>query len=297
MISNAVSAEAMNFLPPNATAFIGATTREVVAGTVALFGVGYDGTTSFRPGTRRGPDGIRSISEAGIETYSPFFDADLEDVRFSDLGNIEIPHGAPEPVIEEAYLVTKHLLGKEAIPLMLGGEHSITPGPIRAAFEKHPDLAVIQFDAHADLREEWNGSRHSHACAMRRTLDFLKPDRLLQVGIRSGTKDEFQEMRKAQRLVPAESHSLRAALDQLGERPLYITWDVDFFDPSLVPGTGTPEAGGIDWATCETLLETLQDRRIIALDLMELAPGLDNTEVSSCVAAKLLREMIFLVSC
>lgn len=286
----------MDFSAPNTSAFIGASSNKVEAGNIALFGVGYDGTTSFRPGTRRGPDGIRAVSDAGIETYSPFLDADLEDLSFSDLGNIEVPHGSPEPVIKAAYNATREILQQKAIPLMLGGEHSITPGPIRAAFEQFPDLAVIQFDAHADLREEWNGSQFSHASAMRRTLDFLPAERLLQVGIRSGTKEEFQEMRAANRLIPPQADALKTALEKFRESPLYITWDIDIFDPSLVPGTGTPEAGGIDWACCQKLLAILRSHRIVALDLMELAPTLDQSEVSSCVAAKLLRELILTVA-
>lgn len=284
----------MKRFPPNATRFIGASSDEPQAGAVALLGVCYDGTTSFRAGTRGGPDGLRAVSENGIETYSPRLDRDLEEVNFSDLGNLEIPHGAPEPVVEAAYQAVRELLSAGTIPVILGGEHSISPGPIKAAFEHHPDLVVVQFDAHADLRDEWNGSRHSHACAMRRVLDFLPADRLLQVGIRSGTRDEFAEMRRANRLVRPAAGELREALARFGQAPLYLTFDLDFFDPSLVPGTGTPEAGGIDWATCEDLIEVLCEQRIVAFDLVELAPTLDPAGVSACVAAKLLRELILI---
>ena len=286
----------MDLFPANAAPFIGASGNEILSGKIALFGIGYDGTTSFRPGTRRGPDGIRSVSDAGIETYSPLQDLDLEDVTFSDLGNLDIPHGAPEPVIEAAYEATAKILAAGATPIVLGGEHSISPGPIRAAYEKYPDLGVIQFDAHADLREEWNGSKNSHACAMRRTLDILPADRLLQVGIRSGTREEFQEMRHAGRLISPGAPALTAALADLGKRPLYITFDLDIFDPSQLPGTGTPEPGGIDWQTCESLLQALSGENIVALDIMELAPTLDQSEVSSVLAAKLLREWILLIS-
>jgi agmatinase len=286
----------MNLVPPNAAPFIGATGNEIELGKVAILGIAYDGTTSFRPGTRRGPDGFRTVSEAGIETYSPTQDRDLEDLRFSDLGNLDISTAAPEPVVQSAYLATKEILAAGAIPIILGGEHSISPGPIRAAFEKHPDLAVIQFDAHADLREEWNGSRNSHACAMRRVLDFLPSESLLQVGIRSGTRDEFQEMRTHQRIITPNASSLASALTRIKNRPVYITFDLDIFDPSQLPGTGTPEAGGIDWPTFESLLEVLSDTNIIGLDLMELAPTLDPSEASSVLAAKLLREWILLVA-
>ena len=285
----------MKLIPANAAPFIGSKGNKVEHGKVAILGVPYDGTTSFRPGTRRGPDGFRTVSEAGIETYSPTQDRDLEDLRFSDLGNLDIPTAAPEPVVECAYLATQEILAAGALPIILGGEHSITPGPVRAVFEKYPDLAVIQFDAHADLREEWNGSKNSHACAMRRVLDFLPSENLLQVGIRSGTREEFQEMREHQRLISPEASALAAALKRLGNRPIYVTFDLDIFDPSQLPGTGTPEPGGIDWPVCESLLKVLADSNIIGLDLMELAPTIDPTETSSVLAAKLLREWILLI--
>ncbi|MGJ8726342.1 MAG: agmatinase [Roseibacillus sp.] len=286
----------MDLIPPNSAPFIASTGAELKSGQPALLGIGYDGTTSFRPGTRWGPDGVRRVSEDGIETYSPAQDRDLEDLLFTDLGNLALPHGAPEPVIEAAYSATIEILTANAIPVILGGEHSITPGPARAAFEKYPDLAVVQFDAHADLREEWNGSPHSHACAMRRILDFLPAERLLQVGIRSGTREEFQEMRATNRLVAPTAEALTTALSRLKGRPLYLTFDIDVFDPSLVPGTGTPEPGGIDWATCESLLAALAPENIVALDLMELAPTLDASDVSSVVAAKLLRELLLFLA-
>lgn len=285
----------MNFLPPNAAPFLGSSSDTPEPGKIAIYGVCYDGTTSFRPGTRSGPDGFRNVSDAGIETYSPTQDRDLEEVQFSDLGNLEIPTSAPEPVIQAAYQATKYLLDAKTLPILLGGEHSISPGPIRAAFEKYPNLAVLQFDAHADLREDWNGSRNSHACAMRRVLDFLPADSLLQVGIRSGTRAEFQEMRSAQRLIPADANSLSAALKRFLNRPLYLTFDLDLFDPSQVPGTGTPEPGGITWQTAEALLSTLQEAQIVAADLMELSPPLDPSQTSQVLAAKLLRELILLL--
>ncbi|MDG1071302.1 MAG: agmatinase [Akkermansiaceae bacterium] len=284
----------MNLLPSNSSLFIGATANLILKGKAAILGCGYDGTTSFRPGTRRGPDGLRGVSDAGIETYSPAQDRDLEEIQFTDLGNLDLPCGAPEPVIEDLYQATREILAKDAIPAIIGGEHSISPGPILAAFEKYPDLAVVQFDAHADLREEWNGNRNSHACAMRRVLDFLSQDRLLQVGIRSGTREEFAEMKKGTRLVAANASSFAAAMKskQLRGAPLYLTFDLDLFDPSLVSGTGTPEPGGISWQTFEELRDVLEGENIIGFDIVELAPTLDPSENSSVVAAKLMRELL-----
>ncbi|MGE9268005.1 MAG: agmatinase [Verrucomicrobiales bacterium] len=278
------------FTAPNAALFIGADS-EIHPQAPAIFGVPYDGTTSFRPGTRNGPDALRQVSD-GLETYSPELDRDLEDQPFADLGNLCVPHGAPEPVAQLAAAATREILAKNAIPVMLGGEHSITPGPVHATLERHPELAVVQLDAHADLRADFNGSPWSHASAMRRCLDQLPAERLLQVGIRSGTRAEFQEMRAAGRLIAPEASQLASALAKLGSRPLYLTLDLDIFDPALLPGTGTPEAGGIDWPTFSALLATIPWSRVVACDIMELSPALDPSGCSSCLAAKAVREIL-----
>lgn len=277
--------------PPNSAPFLGSTVFDLAGlmeGMPAILGCGYDGTTSFRPGTRWGPDAFRSVAAEAIESYSPAQDRDLEDLAFADLGNLEVPFGAPKPVVELLHSATTEILKAGAIPIILGGEHSISPGSIRAAFEKHPDLVVVQFDAHADLRAEWNGTPHSHACAMRRVLDFLPADQLLQVGIRSGTREEFQEMDG--RLISPSAGALAEVLPE--NVPLYLTFDLDIFDPSLLPGTGTPEPGGIDWQTFAELRSVFDGTQIVGLDLVELAPALDPSGISAVVAAKLLREWL-----
>jgi agmatinase len=258
-----------------------------------LFGVGYDGTTSYRPGTRFGPDAIRQASDA-VETYSPRQDADLEDLSITDAGNLAIPFGSPEPVVAQVADAVAEILDKGARPFMLGGEHSLTAGAVRGALRHHPDLVVVQLDAHADLREQYLGGPFSHACAMRRCLDMLGDgvERLFQVGIRSGTREEWREMRGAERLVPPTSEALRERLEQCKNLPIYLTVDLDVFDPACMPGTGTPEPGGIDWACFESLVDVLADSRIVACDVMELAPELDSSGISSVLAAKVVRELL-----
>ena len=180
---------------------------------------------------------------------------------------------------------------------MLGGEHSLTVGAVEAARERYPDLVLVQLDAHADLRAEYLGERYSHASAMRRCLDVLSPDGLLQVGIRSGTRDEFTEMRRAQRWVPAQRDALRDALARVAHRPMYLTVDLDIFDPAVLPGTGTPEPGGIDWQTFMSLLAALpRGTRLVGADVMELAPHLDPSGSSSVVAAKVVRQLLIWMS-
>ena len=260
---------------------------------VGLFGVPYDGTTSFRPGTRFGPAAVREVS-TGLETYCPQLDLDLETMAYADLGAVEIPFGAPEPVVEAVHNATIHVQDLQLKPLMLGGEHSISSGAVAAVAKRHPDLALVQLDAHADLRDQWLGSRHSHACAMRRCLDVLPSRELLQIAIRSGTREEFSELRSSNRLVPIDQMVCR--LQNLRGQPLYLTVDLDWFDPAVMPGTGTPEPGGFLWQHFAELVSELRHHNLVGADVVELAPQLDRSGISSVLAAKVTRSLLLLMA-
>ena len=260
---------------------------------VTLFGVPYDGTTSFRPGTRFGPAAIREVS-TGLETYCPQLDRDLEDLSYADLGAVDIPYGDPEPVVDAVRNATSTVLAAGMKPLMLGGEHSISSGAVTAVAEQHPDLVLVQLDAHADLRHEWLGAQHSHACAMRRCLDILPSQTLFQLSIRSGTREEFNELHGSGRLIP-NIDALQQALSPLRGRPLYLTVDLDWFDPSVLPGTGTPEPGGYHWSDFASLVEVLREHHLVAADVVELAPQLDTSGISSVLAAKVTRTLLLLL--
>ena len=267
--------------------------REPAGCRVGLFGVPYDGTTSFRPGTRFGPAAIRDVSN-GLETYCPQLDRDLEDLAFADLGAVDIPFGAPEPVLEAVRDCTQAVLSRGLRPLMLGGEHSITAGAVAAVARRHPDLVLVQLDAHADLRDSWLGSHHSHACAMRRCLEVLPSQQLFQLAIRSGTRVEFEELHSSGRLM-ADVEALATALEPLRGRPLYLTVDLDWFDPAVLPGTGTPEPGGYLWSDFAALVDVLRRHQLVAADVVELAPQLDPSGVSSVLAAKVTRSLLLLL--
>ena len=260
---------------------------------VGLFGVPYDGTTSFRPGTRFGPAAIREVSQ-GLETYCPQLDLDLEDLAFADLGAVDISFGAPEPVVDAVHQATRTVLDLGLKPLMLGGEHSISSGAVAAVAEQHSDLVLVQLDAHADLREEWLGARHSHACAMRRCLEVLPSGDLLQLAIRSGTREEFIELRSSGRRMD-DVHALRDAMAPWTGRPVYLTVDLDWFDPAVLPGTGTPEPGGFLWQDFSAVVDVLREHQLVAADVVELAPQLDTSGVSSVLAAKVTRSLILLM--
>ena len=270
-----------------------AASRDPAGCQVGLFGVPYDGTTSFRPGTRFGPAAIREVSQ-GLETYCPQLDSDLEDLTFVDLGAVEIPFGAPEPVLELVREATATVLNKGLRPLMLGGEHSISSGAVAAVVERHPDLVLVQLDAHADLRDSWLGTRHSHACAMRRCLDVLPSGNLLQLAIRSGTREEFRELQASgRRIIDAEA--LRQALNPLHGTPIYLTVDLDWFDPAVLPGTGTPEPGGFRWQDFAAVIDVLKGHQLVAADVVELAPQLDTSGMSAVLAAKVTRSLLLLL--
>jgi agmatinase len=256
---------------------------------VGLFGVPYDGTTSFRPGTRFGPAAIREVS-SGLESYCPQLDLDLEDLAFADLGALDIPFGAPEPVVMAVQRATEAVLALGLKPLMLGGEHSISSGAVAAVAAQHPDLVLVQLDAHADLRHEWLGAKHSHACAMRRCLEVLPSQQLLQIAIRSGTREEFSELRASGRLVAIEQ--LVQTLQPLRGKPIYLTVDLDWFDPAVLPGTGTPEPGGFMWNHFAELITELSQHNLVAADVVELAPMLDPSGASSVLAAKVVRSLL-----
>ena len=260
---------------------------------VALFGVPYDGTTSFRPGTRFGPAAIREVS-TGLETYCPQLDRDLEDLAYADIGAVEIPYGDPEPGVDAVCHATSTVLAAGMKPLMLGGEHSISSGAVAAVAKQHPALVLVQLDAHADLRHEWLGARHSHACAMRRCLEVLPSQQLMQIAIRSGTRDEFIELQSSGRLISVQDNPNR--MSELRGRPIYLTVDLDWFDPAVMPGTGTPEPGGFVWNDFAAVINELRHHRLMGADVVELAPQLDPSGSSSVLAAKVTRSLLLLMA-
>ena len=260
---------------------------------VVIFGAPYDSTTSFRPGTRFGPAAVRSES-FGIETYSPYQDRDLEtDIAVHDAGDLELPFGAPDRALEMIEAKADEILSAGKIPFLLGGEHLVTLGAVRAAVKKYPDLRIIHFDAHADLREDYLGVRLSHACVMRRCHDILGDGRIWQFGIRSGTRDEFAFMREGHVTTEPFSVKTLASLTLPEGAPVYLTVDLDVLDPSEFPGTGTQEAGGLRFTELLSSLTDIISRfNVVALDNVELSPGLDASGRSTALACKILREQL-----
>ena len=270
--------------------FIGADRPFDEARTV-LFGAPYDSTTSFRPGTRFGPSAMRSES-FGIETYSPYQDRDLEtDALVHDVGDLELPFGAPDRALDMIEAKAAEILDAGKTPFLLGGEHLVTLGSVRAAAKRHPGLRIIHFDAHADLREDYLGVRLSHACVMRRCHDILGDGRIWQFGIRSGTRDEFAFMKAGHVVTEPFSAKTLLSLSFPEGTPVYLTVDMDVLDPSEFPGTGTQEAGGLRFGELlSAVVDVLARFNVVALDNVELSPALDPSGRSTALACKFLRE-------
>ncbi|MGI6238001.1 MAG: agmatinase [Christensenellales bacterium] len=258
---------------------------------IALFGAPYDGTTSFRPGARFGPAAMRAES-FGIETYSPYCDRDLADIRVFDGGDLELPFGNPAPMIDMVEAYADRLLDDNKIPFLLGGEHLVTLGALRAAIKKYPDLHIIQFDAHADLRAAYIGESLSHASVMRRAWEIVGDGRIHQFGIRSGEREEFEFARAHTRLTPFDLKAFPDALCEMGDAPIYFTLDLDVLDPSIFPGTGTPEAGGASFRELLDAILLLHQKNIVGCDVVELAPHYDASGASTAAACKLVREIL-----
>ncbi len=257
-----------------------------------IFGAPFDGTTSFRPGTRFGPAAIRGESD-GIETYSPYQNRDLEDINVFDSGDLYFPFGNPSAVLEMIEARTQEILDADKMPVMLGGEHLVTLGAVRAMVKKYPDLHIIHFDAHADLRDDYLGETLSHASVLRRSWELVGDGRIHQFGIRSGERAEFDFAFEHTDFHPFNVKDVLDVVLGLGsEVPVYVTVDLDVLDPSLFSGTGTPEAGGIFFPDLEEALLALEALNVVGFDINELSPHYDASGVSTAVACKVLREML-----
>lgn len=258
---------------------------------IIVFGVPYDGTVSFRPGTRFGPQAIR-IDSDGLETYSPYQNKDILDMKICDIGDIEIPFGNTNKVLSEIELHTKKIISDNKKTLMIGGEHLVSYPVIKAYAEKYDDLHIIHFDAHADLREHYMGEKFSHATVIRRSFDHLRNGKVWQFGIRSGTKEEFAWANENVHINKFDFTGLEEAISIIGNNPVYITIDLDVLDPSIFAGTGTPEAGGVTFKELMDAIIKLSDLNIVGCDIVELAPHYDVSGVSTAVACKVLREVV-----
>lgn len=262
---------------------------------VVLYGMPMDWTVSYRPGSRFGPTRIREVS-IGLEEYSAYLDRELEEVKYFDAGDIPLPFGNAQRSLDMIEEFVGKILDAGKFPLGMGGEHLVAWPVMKAVYKKYPDLAIIHFDAHTDLREEYEGEPLSHSTPIRKIAELIGPSNVYSFGIRSGMKEEFEwakqngmHISKFEVLEP-----LKEILPTLAGRPVYVTIDIDVLDPAHAPGTGTVDAGGI---TSKELLASIHEIarsevNVVGGDLVEVAPIYDPSEQTANTASKLIREML-----
>lgn len=279
----------------NVETFIGCD-AEYEEAKMVLFGAPFDSTTSFRPGARFGSAAIRHES-FGLETYSPYQDEDLSDYKVFDSGDLELCFGDSVRTVADITDRADQILSDGKIPLMIGGEHLVTLGAVRAAMKKYPNLHIIHFDAHADLREDYLGMQLSHACVLRRCHELVGDGRIHQFCIRSGERSEFEFAKMHTDMHKFDFSGLEELVVSLRRErvPVYFTIDLDCLDPSVFPGTGTPEAGGVSFKELLDAILVVTGCNVVAADVNELAPMLDASGASTAVACKVVRELMLAV--
>ena len=278
----------------NVSTFIGCE-AEYDESSIVVFGAPFDSTTSFRPGTRFESQVMRGESW-GLESYSPYQDLDLYDFNIFDGGEIELPFGNSEGALALIEDFSTKVVEDGKIPAMIGGEHLVTLGAFKGVFKKYPDVHVIHFDAHADLREDYLGQKLSHATVIHRVWDLVGDNKIFQFGIRSGEKEEFLWAKDHVYTNKFNCDTLDYALERVKDKPVYVTIDLDVLDPSVFPGTGTPEPGGIQFSELLNSILKLRGLNIVGFDINELSPQYDQTGASTAVACKVLREMLLVAN-
>ena len=258
---------------------------------IVVFGAPFDSTTSFRPGTRFASRTMRGESY-GLETYSPYQDKDLEELAIFDGGDLELCFGDTEKALAAIESYTTRVLRDNKRPVMIGGEHLVTLGAVRAVARKYPDLHVVHFDAHADLRDDYLGITLSHATVLHRVWDIIGDGRIYQFGIRSGERSEFQWGQDHVTTQKFNFKGLAEVIEKLQGQPVYFTLDLDVLDPSVFPGTGTPEPGGVSFMELLEAIQQVSQLNLVGCDINELSPVYDQSGASTAVACKVLRELL-----
>jgi len=262
---------------------------------IVIFGAPFDSTTSYRPGARFGSKSIRSES-FGLETYSPYQDKDINEIDVFDGGDLELCFGDTVAALSAISETVKEIITNNKLPFMIGGEHLVTFGAVREMVCKYPDLQIVHFDAHTDLRDDYLGAKLSHATVIRRCHDLVGDGKIVQFGIRSGEKAEFEFAKYHTIFHPFNFHGLENVVEQLQGKPVYFTLDLDILDPSVFPGTGTPEAGGVSFIQLLNAIISLGRLNIVGCDVVELAPIYDQSGSSTAVACKIVRELLLAIS-
>ncbi len=282
----------MEFRGPE-VAFLGAKV-EVKKPDALILGVPLDATESFRAGTDKAPNRLRVVSDS-LESYCPVLQADLEDLNLLDQGNLEFTGLSLEKSLALIKEAASELMARDCLALYIGGEHTITWPLIQAYFDKFPDLALVHLDAHLDMRESYKSQKLCHATVMRRVAELSPQLNIFSLGVRSGSQEDYQFAQKNKNVT--FSDKLRLTSSQLGnlkKKPIYLSLDIDVLDPAQAPGTGNPEPGGFSYQEVFSFLQSVKDLNVVAADLVEVSPPHDVSDITSILAAKLIRQLLLL---
>jgi agmatinase len=274
--------------------FLGCQAGPANPGRPVVLGCPLDVTSTYRRGAAEAPLAIRVASDS-IETYSPVQDDDLADAFFCDAGDIAMDQGNLDHALDSIETKVSDVLSYSGLPLLIGGEHTITLPAVKAFAKTHSDFYVIHLDAHSDLRDDYEGSTVNHATVIRRIAEIIGPQRLIQLGIRAGTREEFTWMRSNETLIQWGPRTARLLARTIERLPVYLTLDLDVLDPACFSGTGNPEPGGWFYDDMEALFRALTHMNLLAADVVELNPGLDPSQTSTITAAKIIRELLLIL--
>lgn len=271
--------------------FCGLDQQDADSARVMVFPVPYSSTTYYNPDTKHGPASLIDASR-----HMELWDTELGQdtaakVGIYTLDSLAPSKNGPSEVVDQIAEVVNQIFKAKKFPLVIGGEHSISIGTIKAAVEHFDNLSVLQFDAHSDLREEFEGTKYHHGSVMRRILDMNIP--VTQVGIRAVSEEEAEFIKKTNKndIFYAPNYPLEDILKTLKQN-VYISFDLDVFDPSIMPATGTPEPGGMGWYEALAILkEVAQKRNVVGTDLLELSP-IPGMSAPDFLAAKLAYKII-----
>lgn len=276
-----------------ATPFLASSPESAQPAAAAIFGAPLDLTESFRSGAHAGPSAVRYISDA-LESYSPTLDRDLEDVHVADLGDLDLAGAQMAEALERISQAMAYAVSSAALGVMIGGEHTGSLGGFRGLRRAHADAMIVQVDAHLDIRADYEGELFSHATWLHRVGDEFGFDVIHQAGLRSGERQEWQFAR-ANTAWNTTSLSLPGHVrERIGDRPVYLSIDIDVLDPAHAPGTGCPEPGGVTFRELAEFLYGLADLNVRAVDVMEVSPQVDPANITAAAAAKLIREAVLL---
>jgi len=275
----------------NTEPFIGFSSKEILTGSPVLFGCPLDLTSTYRNGTGKAAQHIRVASDS-IETYSPLLDRDLTDMRFSDVGDLDLLGLPLEAALEKIREMASTIVQNGAKPLCIGGEHTLTWPIVEAVKRAYPEILILHLDAHSDLRETYEGSSVNHATVMNLISRAVGADRLVQLGIRAGTREEFIWMYEHGTLMQWNRGPQKELRKRIADAPVYLSLDLDVLDPACLPGTGNPESGGWFYEDLERLFRIVDRANLVAADVVELNPDLDPSGASTITAAKIVRELL-----